>query len=338
MRAVLGDTKEGDAREALEASIRRHDAGPLAPITRKRGLGPYRGYAELLREVANLVDRGGRLVRYGRSVQGEPLFALHFGRVSADDDGRASPLLSRSAVVLSGVHPTEWIGIETHLTVLSRIAGADLGDRSVIALPIVNPDGIRRVEKNLRAGKKRFVRHNARGVDLNRNFDSQWGKLGIVQRMLSFVYSPGSRPASEPEVEGIAQHLSSARIDRAISLHSFGGAVLYPRASSVRTIHDDAEHRVWARRIASASDPKRPYTYASCARWSKGITAGGLELDWFYDRHGAVSLLVECSRGGRGWTPSRLLDPFAWFNPPRIGHVASAIADGVVPFVKGLDP
>ena len=337
MRAVLGDTKEGDAREALEASIRRHDLGPLSPITRSRGLGPYRGYAEMLAAVAHLADSGARLVRYGRSVEGEPLFALHFGRVAADSEGKASSHLSRTAVVLSGIHPTEWIGIETHLAMLARLVGADIGDRAVIAMPIANPDGIRRVERNLRAGKKRFVRHNARGVDLNRNFDARWGKLGIVQRLLSFVYAPGSRPASEPEVEGIAHHLSAVRIDRAVSLHSFGGAVLFPRASSVFRIHDEAEHRVWARRIATAADPKRPYVFASCARWSKGITAGGLELDWFYDRHGAVSLLVECSRGGLGFTPSRLFDPFAWFNPPRIAQVTGSIADGVLPFVKGLD-
>ena len=334
MHAVLADAKEGDCREVLGIAIRRHDLGPLSPIVRSRGLGPYRGYAEMLQAVAHLADRGVRLLRYGRSAEGEPLFALHFGA----EKTLLPRSLARTAVVLSGVHPTEWIGIETLFVALERLVDVDLGDRGVLAIPLGNPDGIRRVERNLRAGRRRFVRHNARGVDLNRNFDASWGELGLVQRALSFLFSPGSRPQSEPEIESIAHLLAPLRVDRAVSLHSFGGAVLYPLASSTRPISDGPEHAAWARRIAAAADRARPYAAKSCARWAKGITAGGLELDWFHERHGALSLLVECSRGGRGFTPSRLLDPFAWFNPPDIAKVTREIADGVVPFLMGLDP
>ncbi|MEZ4300407.1 MAG: hypothetical protein R3B70_36010 [Polyangiaceae bacterium] len=48
---------------------------------------------------------------------------------------------ARTGVVLAGVHPIEWIGIETCLALLDRLAGADLGGRAVTAFPIVNPDG-----------------------------------------------------------------------------------------------------------------------------------------------------------------------------------------------------
>ncbi len=334
MHTALSDPKEGECRQLLEIAMRRHDLGPLSPIMRSRGLGPYRGYGEMLAVVAHFADRGVRLLRYGRSSGGEPLFALHFG----SEASFAPRSLARTAVVISGLHPNEWIGIETLFTTLERLMGRDLGDRAVLALPLANPDGLRRVERNLRAGRRRFVRHNGRGVDLNRNFDASWGELGLVQRALSFVFSPGSRPQSEPEVEGIAHLLAPFRVDRALSLHSFGGAVLYPLASSTRPIADQREHERWARRIAAAADPARPYVAKSCARWARGITAGGLELDWFHERHGALSLLVECSRGGRGFTPSRLLDPFAWFNPPEVSEVTRAIADGVAPFLMGLDP
>lgn len=333
-QAIVGDANEKGPRVALDGAIKKHAAGPLSPITRSRGLGPYRGYAEMLAQVAHLADRGAHLVSYGKSVEGEPLFALHFGPRSTLEPGARR----RTAVVLAGVHPTEWIGIETAFVVAERLVDQDLGDRGVLVLPLANPDGIRRVERNLRAARRRFVRHNAHGVDLNRNFDASWGELGIVQRALSFLFSPGSRPEGEPEVESVAHLLSALRVDRAVSLHSFGGAVLYPQASSLRAIHDRREHEAWARRIAEACDPKRPYAVASCARWAKGMTAGGLELDWFHERHGALSLLVECSRGGRGLTPSRLFDPFAWFNPPAISSVTRPIADGLIPFVKGLDP
>ena len=65
------------------------------------------------------------------------------------------------------------------------------------------------------------------------------------------------------------------------------------------------------------------------------MTQGGLDVDWFHERHGAVSLLVECSRGGLGIRPSRLLDPFAWFNPKGIEAIAAPLSGALSPFVRG---
>ena len=301
---------------------------PLARLLEPRGLGRYRGYGEMLAAIDRLGHRGATVAEVGKSVRGEPLLAVYLGE-------RTISSRTRTTVILSGVHPIEWIGIEAHLSLLDRLAGADLGERAVIAFPIVNPDGVRQVEHNLREGRRRFVRHNARGVDLNRNFDARWHDRGISQRLLPFIFASGKHPSSEPEVLAIAHALSARRIDRALSLHSFGGAVLYPSAATLWPIPDRAEHRAWARKIARAADDK-PYRATSCARWAMGFTSGGLELDWFHDRHGAVSLLVECSRGGIGPRPSRLFQPFAWFNPPALEEVAERLADAFMPFARGM--
>ena len=316
-----------DALAVLRSARSMHERPPLARLLTRKGLGPYRGYGEMLGAIETLCDRGARLSLVGRSIGGEPLFALALGAHPAD-------ARTRTSVVLSAVHPNEWIGVETHLALLERLVDADLGDRAIVSFPIVNPDGILKVEMNLRAGRRRFVRHNARGVDLNRNFDARWYRRGILQRLMPFLWSSGSRPASEPEVEAIAHDLAPRRIDRALSLHSFGGAVLFPSAASVWPIPDAAEHRAWARRIAREAD-RRAYRAVQCSWWALGFTASGLELDWFHDRHGAVSLLGECSRGGFGLRASRLLDPFAWFNPPKIDAVTAPLVSAVLPFVRG---
>ena len=315
---------DADAPALLRAALHAHARAPLGPLLERRRLGAYRGYAEMLGAVERLVARGARLVQIGRSVRGEPLFAVHLGSTQPG---------ARTTVTLSAVHPTEWIGVEVHLAMLERLAGLDLGDRAVIAVPLVNPDGVLRVEAHLRAGRRRFVRHNSHGVDLNRNFDAHWHDRGLAQRALSFLFSSGSRPASEPEVEALAHHLSARRIDRSLSLHSFGGAVLYPSAATVWPIPDAAEHRAWARRLASRADA-RPYRAVPCSWWSWGLTQGGLELDWFHDRHGALSFLVECSRRN-ALHPARLLQPFAWYNPRRIDRVVAPLVDALVPFARG---
>lgn len=393
LKSEHGSREHG--RAALRAALSVHRRAPLSHVLARRGLGPYRGYAELLEAIDRLADRGAQISLIGRSVRGEPLLALHLGggaaatvRGAAGGEGAApvppgglgkngvacpgaatrfggatgdmppSPdaarvaaeleralgrgglgrlgLLdrTRTTVVLSGIHPLEWIGIETHLALLERLASEDLSGRSIFAVPIVNPDGLLRVEMNLRAGRRRYVRSNARGVDLNRNFDAGWYERGVLQRLIGLVFSPGSRPASEPEVEAIAHALSPRRIDRALSLHSFGGAVLYPPGNALWPVPDAAEHRTCAQRIARAAD-RRPYRVRSCVRASCGFRRGGMELDWFHDRHGALSLLVECSRGGFGLRPSRLLEPFAWYNPQEPGEIAGRLADALAPFARG---
>lgn len=320
----------GHARAVLRATIAAHRRTPFSEAVAERGLGPYRGYAEKLEAIDALVERGAELAVIGRSVRGEPLFALHLG--AGREDRRA-----RTAVVLSAVHPMEWIGVEAHLALLDRIVGVDLAGRSVVSVPIVNPDGVLRVENNVRQTRRRLVRHNARGVDLNRNFDARWGRRGLVQRLLWFLFAPGSRPASEPEVEAIVHELSQRRVDRALSLHSFGGVVLYPPAYSVWPVADAEEHRTWARRIARAADPRKPYRAISASWWGLGlVNQTGLELDWFHDRHGALSLLVECSRGGVSLRPSRLFEPFAWYNPAGLDAVTVPLAEALEPFVRGL--
>ncbi|WP_437542816.1 M14 family metallopeptidase [Sorangium sp. So ce367] len=395
---------EEQGRAALRAALFVHRRAPLSRLLARRGLGPYRGYGELLEAIERLADRGAQVTLIGRSIRGEPLLAVHLGAASlaaargekqaaglvapsaqggqgvangvslrpldgtpdadgsrapggADDPAPSDAALAPSAeraerasfrpstgagsrervrttVILSGIHPLEWIGIEAHLALLERLATQDLGGRSILAVPIVNPDGLLRVEMNLRAGRHRYVRGNARGVDLNRNFDAGWYERGLIQRFIGLLFSPGSRPASEPEVEAIAHALSSRRIDRALSLHSTGGAVLYPPAHSLWPVADAAEHHAFALRVARAAD-RRPYRAMSYVRFAWGVRKAGLEIDWLHDRHGALSLLVECSRGKLGLRPSRLVEPFAWHNPRRLDDATPPLVDALLPFVKG---
>jgi murein peptide amidase A len=108
-----------------------------------------------------------RYVQLGRSVLGRPIPALHAGR-------------QRTAVLVVGcIHGTECAGTAV-VRALERMR-----HRSTIWLvPNLNPDGF-----------ARGTRQNGRGVDLNRNFPSEWAAAG---RRWDPEY-PGPRPASEPE-------------------------------------------------------------------------------------------------------------------------------------------
>ncbi|MBW2525897.1 MAG: hypothetical protein JRI23_17070, partial [Deltaproteobacteria bacterium] len=304
-----GGPSQPGCRETLRSAIDRHGAGTLSETLAARRLGPYRGYAEVLRALDELCDRGARLTQIGRSASDEPLFAVHLGPA-------APTRRTRTTVLLSGLHPMEWICVETQLALLERLVDVDLGARAVVGIVMANPDGRLRVEEHLRAGRLRLVRHNARGVDLNRNFDAHWGRKSKLIRFVPWLFRPGNHPASEPEVAAIAHALGARRVDRAVSLHSFGGAVLVPSAHRLLPVADDGEHRRWARYVARSDGRGRGAALAlPCSWFNFGLTQGGFELDWFHQRHGALSLLIECPGGGLPTHPSRLVQPFAWFNP-----------------------
>jgi len=311
---------------ALHAAATKHDHPQLAPTLVPKKLGDYRGYGEILAALEKIDQQGARVREVGKSILGESLFVVEVGPKAK----AGTP----TTAVLSAVHPIEWIGIETHLALLEKLVANPPTDRTILSFPIVNPDGVKKVERNLRSGARKFVRHNARGVDLNRNFDVSWGERGLLQKLLAPIFSRGIAPESEPEVAAIARELRERKVDRSLSLHSFGGVVMYPPAKSVVPIPETGIHRAWAKRIATAADDK-PYTVWPTSWWALGFVQMGLELDWFYERHGATSLLVECSRPSLRGGTTRLLDPFAWFNPQNRQEVAERIANAVMPFVRG---
>ena len=326
---------QAGAEQALAQAIDRHRAPPLALELTRRGLGPYRAYGEMLLAIRELSHRGASLEVIGKSVKGEPIFALGVGPAEA----------KRTTALVSGLHPTEWIGIETHFALLDRLLELPPTDRRVVAVVVANPDGVLRVGDNLKKGRRRFVRHNARKVDLNRNFPSFWDRFSLARYLLWPVFAGGSGPASEPEVRALVTLFKGKMVDRALSFHSFGGMVLYPYGALLRAPLDVRDLRRWARAVARRADPHRPYRAVQSSRWVPGFTAPGMELDWFYDAHGALSLLVECSRGGLGFDldreslralrPGKVFEPFAWFNPPRPDRSASHIAAAVEPFARG---
>jgi hypothetical protein len=322
--------RSSGAEQRLNRSIDRHRASPLALalVLAGRGLGPYRGYAEMLMTLREFVQRGASVNAIGESLGGEPIFAVTVG-------SRES---KRTSALLSGLHPMEWIGIETTLTILDRLVDRPPTDRRIVAIPIANPDGVIQVERNLRLHRRRIVRCNRRSVDLNRNFPIHWRRLSL-SRLLMPRHRHGSAPASEPEVRAITAFFKGSMVDRAVSLHSFGGAVLYPYGALFQPPLDVDEHQRWARHVARRADPNRPYRAVQCSHWIPGLTIPGMELDYFHDEHGALSLLVECSRGGVNPLTARLrrtLEPFAWYNPERPDGSAPHIASALEPFVRGL--
>ncbi|MFW6180942.1 MAG: DUF2817 domain-containing protein [Spirochaetota bacterium] len=124
---------------------------------------------------------GGRVewAVLGFSVRGRPIHGWYFNR------GEGPP-----ALVFAGIHGDERTAVELGRRLRERWVNQPqrLEGRRVILVPAANPDGV-----------EEGTRHNARGVDLNRNFPVDWRHI----RKGDYSYG-GHRPLSEPESRVLA--------------------------------------------------------------------------------------------------------------------------------------
>jgi hypothetical protein len=280
---------------------------------------PYRGYAEHARAWEALP--GARVRRFGASVSGESLHAIEIGPRDAE----------RACVVLAGIHALEWIGVEVTSALLARLAGAP-PDALIVAFPMVNVDGFRRVEAERNSGRRHFfTRGNANGIDLNRNWPTFFRARTLAGTIAPWIWRSGPRSGSEPEVGALLAELDAlagrTKIARALSIHSYGRAVLYPYGGVWRAAPEELR--------AAASDlaARLGYRAHQVSRWVPGFSfAHGMEIDHLYAAYGAIALLVECSAGGL--SARSALDPWRWFNPPDLETELEEIVPALESFVR----
>jgi protein MpaA len=182
----------------------------------------------------------------GRSERGRPIVAIRTG------SPEGVPVL-----VIGCIHGTEPAGIAVARALEHVRTGLDLW-----IVPNLNPDGYA-------AG----TRQNARGVDLNRNWSTQWPGGGRPWG----TYFPGPRPFSERET----------RIARNLILR------IRPRATIWFHQHMDL---VWA--WAQSSRAGRIYARAAGMRFYHHHNLAGTAPNW-QNHHvpGTAALVVELPAG-----------------------------------------
>jgi Zinc carboxypeptidase/Immune inhibitor A peptidase M6 len=226
---------------------------------------PTKNIVTQLRELADRYDRITELVTLGRSLNGQPIYAMRVTR-NADNvpDGR------RPAVLYSALqHAREWLAGETNLRTLKLFVtnfgqngpaiGTDgqpvegvsaqevtrlLSRNEAWFIPVANPDGYdftfdpenRLWRKNLRDVDGNGEITSVDGVDPNRNFPTRWNydDEGSNTDTSSETYR-GTGPASEPETRAFLRltrrvHFTSNKND-----HTHGRLLLWPPGWQVDT-------------------------------------------------------------------------------------------------------
>ena len=147
----------------------------------------------------------------GKSIENRPIYAFHLGNYG-----------DNQIIITGAIHAREWI---TALLVTELVKYYDtmkIPNGGIYFLPLTNPDGVK-----IALETQPLYKANAAQVDLNVNFDADWGKGLQNVRVPGPENYIGPYPASEPEVTALVNFTTSVKPKATISYHSKGEVIYY---------------------------------------------------------------------------------------------------------------
>jgi hypothetical protein len=264
--------------------------------------GEYHGYSETVQMLNDLDSRFPYLVdifRIGTSVLGKEIKCI---RISNNRDKSEK----YSCLIDGCIHGSEWEAGEACLY-LSEYLLINFGKNKTISdilnktiiyiVPLLNPDG--------RDNDDRF---NENGIDLNRNFDIDFGRLRghcmplgkVFGRKIPYLSFPrfnlwftnsGRRPFSEPEtqaIKGLMRFLDKERFSFYMNCHTATHSINTPWAAFKPPFKLSSEH-------SSVYDAIRKWVsenteYEDNPLWYK---ASGTASDWCFKEFKIPSVTFE---------------------------------------------
>lgn len=283
----------------------------------------YRFSGQVFAEVAKAQRARPGLVRiehYGRSRRKVPLWAVHIADPNAP--------VTRKVLVVAGLHALEWVGTELAVDLIRWYTRHPEPGVQLTVVPLANPDGRTKSEKDLLAGRNAYRRGNAKNIDLNRDWAVHRTSRNVFRHVIPAYYRVSPGPLSQPETAALDALLDRERFHRAVSVHSFGAAVFYPWSGRAVAPPDAREFRTLGRAMVRAQG-NGGYGLRQLGRWAFFFRALGSEIDHWYGRYGIRAFLLELTRSGvQLGRPKTWSTYFRWYNPVdpspalRRGHAA----------------
>lgn len=245
-------------------------------------------------------------VDVGASVLGRRIDAVRIGE--ADD----------AVLFAGGFHGQEWLTVALLLTFTERLCNAlERGEqisgidccramlgRGIFILPCANPDGVEiALSGTASAGELAMQvericggstdvsdwNANARGVDINHNFDAGWHILRQLEQEDGIdAPSPrrfgGTHPESEPETQALVRLCERFQFRSVYAFHSQGEEIYWHYGEQT-----PAKSALMARVLSVSSG-------YSLAEPSGTASHGGFK-DWFIERFNRPGFTIEIGRG-----------------------------------------
>jgi len=234
-----------------------------------------------------------QLVSVGTTIEGRDITGVIISGGSAQN---------KSKIVINGCqHAREWISPMT----VAYVAGVfcqNYTNGGIVQklvdgfewtfVPIVNGDGYVWTWTNDRLWRKnrRKNEHSqCYGVDLNRNWNYEWGVTGATPIACADTY-PGPHGFSEPEETALASYISKQEnVVAYIDFHAYGALFMWPWGYQCDVFTpDDKTETVGGRLYAEAAKSVNGLEFTVGPICETIYPASGDSADWVYGQAGAV--------------------------------------------------
>jgi g-D-glutamyl-meso-diaminopimelate peptidase len=204
-------------------------------------------YEKMQQDIVKIAQTYPDLVSYkviGKSEYGRNIYAVSLGK-------------GDPAIFINGSHHArEWLTTTLNMTMIEQYAGAykrgakisgydvrSILDKTTIwFVPMVNPDGVTLQQFGLKAfpasihnqlkamngGSSNFGswKANAKGVDLNRQYNADWENIKFNPGKPSYKNFKGTQPESAAEVKAVLAFVKEINPEASVAYHS-SGEILY---------------------------------------------------------------------------------------------------------------
>ena len=263
------------------------------------------------------------LKKIGISVLGRPIYAIEIGKGN------------QSVCFCGGFHGSERLTVTSLLMFTENLCKAvdEKGDffgvpaykmlfsRTCLIVPCVNPDGYEiarvgpssagilkdRVIKISNGEDFKFWNANARGIDINHNFDAGFSALKKQERMRG-IFSPAPRYfggdfcESEPETVAIADYIRQNQIINLLCFHSQGEEIFNDFCGKIPP------------RSAFLTNQFCAATGYSIAKAEGTASYGGCK-DWFIKTYNRPAFTFEIGKGENPLPSDSLYDIYSKIEP-----------------------
>lgn len=288
-------------------------------------------YNNMASDIKKLQQAYPGLITYkvvGKSEYGRNIYAVSLGK------GKATAFINGSH------HAREWLTTNLNMYMIEQYAKAYeknssikgynarniLNETTLWFIPMVNPDGVTLQQFGLQAfpksthkalikmnnGSKNFKRWkaNAKGVDLNRQYNAGWKTIKNNPGKPYYQNYKGKKPHTAAETKAVLKLVNEIEPQMAVSYHSSGRIIFWnydqPMANYLR------DH-VYAKRISKL-------TGYSLVYYPRGyVPSGGGFTDWFIHTKKRPAFTPEISRYVGPTNPPVSAFPTIWKENQAVG-------------------
>jgi hypothetical protein len=297
---------------------------PEAPAGFETGsMGGYLTYEEMLEQMDNLHQTYPLIFSAPFAIndtllteEGRPVYAMYVGDNPSMDEGEPELLItslhhSREPMSLMQLMFFLWYLGEQYGT--NEEVTAILNNVRLCVVPCVNPDGyVYNQETNPNGGglwrkNRRRINGVPVGVDLNRNYGSNWAydNTGSSPNPQSQTYR-GTSAFSEPETQLMKQLCEEHNFLIALNYHSFSNVLIYPFSYDANAVNPELETFI---NLGHEMTLDNCYFTGTTPETINYSTNGDSD-DWMFDVQSILALTPEVGSPDYGfWPPADAIIP-----------------------------